>query len=752
MMQFPQAPGSRPGWPTYQWRASTGGSTADHEVQTNTPYIWVRLVRAGSIFTGSWALDAGGMPGTWNVLGAETVPMGTTVYVGLAVTSHSNGNVATATFDHVQLTPAADLVSHLDVNASLLSVSPGTPVTLTVRALDQVNSTVPGYTGTVHLTSSDPNIVFIDTATGQPVPGNNYTFTAADNGVHTFTVTPQTFGTDTFTAVDTMFSTVSGSTAVGVSNVSSFLVSGFPSPIHAGVPGTITVTAQDTSGATLTGYRGTVHFISSDPRAQLPNDYTFTAADNGVHTFTNGVTLNTPGTQSITVTDATARVSGMQANITVVAPVSITGLSHSAYAINEGGQFTISGTFSDPLAGQAHTAVVSWGDGSPNSTLAIVPGLFSFSAGHQYTEEGNFSVRVTVSAADGSSDTVTLPATPAGLVSWWSAEGSTTAALDVADNNPGTLNGGVTFVPGRTGQAFSFDGNPDRGSYVEVPDAANLDSTTGTWSFWLKTTQTSGFVGLVGKNDGPGGSLNGITMQMDQGFARVEVKGPGPTLLLNPTNVHLNDGQWHQMTLTFVSGGQAVLYIDGQSAATGTAPTFTFGANDPLRFGVMTDGFWTPYNGLLDDVQVYNRALSAAEVHSTFTAAPVLPPANLVDWWTGDGNNLTTAPDLAGSNPGTINGGVTFTPGEVGNAFTFDGNSNRNSYVNVPYVPNAPLNSTTGTWDFWFKTTQTNVYIGLIGKNDGPGGSNNGITMEIGPDGHSRIEVKGPGPTLRGTL
>ena len=40
-----------------------------------------------------------------------------------------------------------------------------------------------------------------------------------------------------------------------------------------------------------------------DPRAAMPADYTFTAADNGVHTFANGVTLYTPGTQTVTVQD-----------------------------------------------------------------------------------------------------------------------------------------------------------------------------------------------------------------------------------------------------------------------------------------------------------------------------------------------------------------------------------------------------------------------------------------------------------------
>ncbi|MGO9601765.1 MAG: IPT/TIG domain-containing protein, partial [Isosphaeraceae bacterium] len=48
----------------------------------------------------------------------------------------------------------------------------------------------------------------------------------------------------------------------------------------------VTVTAQNTSNSTVTNYTGTVHFTSSDSKAGLPADYTFTAADNGVHTFT----------------------------------------------------------------------------------------------------------------------------------------------------------------------------------------------------------------------------------------------------------------------------------------------------------------------------------------------------------------------------------------------------------------------------------------------------------------------------------
>src|SRR3977135_588015 len=73
-----------------------------------------------------------------------------------------------------------------------------------------------------------------------------------------------------------------------------------PSLATAGVPFTVTVTAQDITNATDTAYAGTVTLSSSDPAAILPQAYTFKASDHGARTFT--VTLNTPGQQTITAT------------------------------------------------------------------------------------------------------------------------------------------------------------------------------------------------------------------------------------------------------------------------------------------------------------------------------------------------------------------------------------------------------------------------------------------------------------------
>jgi hypothetical protein len=98
--------------------------------------------------------------------------------------------------------------------------------------------------------------------------------------------------------------------------VSGFAVGGFPGFTGAGNPGTFTVTAADAFGDPVPDYTGTVHFSSTDPSAQLPDDYTFTPDDQGTHTFT--ATFNTPGTYALRAEDAgDPGLFGMQTNIMI---------------------------------------------------------------------------------------------------------------------------------------------------------------------------------------------------------------------------------------------------------------------------------------------------------------------------------------------------------------------------------------------------------------------------------------------------
>src|SRR5207245_16349 len=171
------------------------------------------------------------------------------------------------------------------------------------------NNTVAAYTGTVHFTSSD----------AQAALPADYAFTTTDGGVHSFSATLKTAGSQSLTATDTAAGSINGSQtgiAVNPAATSTLTVTGFPSPSTAGTAGSFTVTAKDAYGNTATGYTGTVHFTSTDAQAALPANYTFTNTDSGVHSFS--ATLKTTGSQSLTGTDTVnSGITGSQSAITV---------------------------------------------------------------------------------------------------------------------------------------------------------------------------------------------------------------------------------------------------------------------------------------------------------------------------------------------------------------------------------------------------------------------------------------------------
>ena len=151
----------------------------------------------------------------------------------------------------------------------------------------------------------------------------DYTFTAHDAGVHVFSVTFKTAGAQGVRVRDTVTATLTGvqyGIVVAAAAAKILVVSGLGSPRTAGVAGQITVSARDVYGNVATGYRGTVHFTSTDYAAShsrlLPRDYTFTAHDAGVHTFR--ITLVTPGTQAVRARDTvTSTITGLQSGIVV---------------------------------------------------------------------------------------------------------------------------------------------------------------------------------------------------------------------------------------------------------------------------------------------------------------------------------------------------------------------------------------------------------------------------------------------------
>jgi len=191
----------------------------------------------------------------------------------------------------ITVNPAA--ASRITVAGFPSPVTAGVAGTVTVTATDAYGNRATGYRGTVRFTSSDVQ---------SSLPGN-YTYTAADSGTHSFNATLKTAGSQSLTATDMGNATLTGSQAVTVNPAAAArLLITAPTNVTANARFNLTVTVVDAYGNVATDYRGTIRFRSSDTRARLPANYTFTTADQGRHTFT-GLVLKGRGTQTITVTD-----------------------------------------------------------------------------------------------------------------------------------------------------------------------------------------------------------------------------------------------------------------------------------------------------------------------------------------------------------------------------------------------------------------------------------------------------------------
>jgi uncharacterized delta-60 repeat protein len=189
------------------------------------------------------------------------------------------------------------------------STTAGVASTITVTAEDACGNLNPGFTGTIHFSSSDLQA-------GLPA---DYTFAPSDQGVHMFNVTLKTAGFQSISVTDISAGYVGEESAITVGPAAASMIvirPGDGSPFIQGTAHNFSMTVEDPYGNVATGYTGTVKFTSSDPLASLPANYTFTAADAGVHSFT--VIFKTVGTESLTVTDILdAAINGTETGISV---------------------------------------------------------------------------------------------------------------------------------------------------------------------------------------------------------------------------------------------------------------------------------------------------------------------------------------------------------------------------------------------------------------------------------------------------
>ncbi|MEJ0088278.1 MAG: LamG-like jellyroll fold domain-containing protein [Limisphaerales bacterium] len=203
-----------------------------------------------------------------------------------------------------------------------------------------------------------------------------------------------------------------------------------------------------------------------------------------------------------------------------------------------------------------------------------------------------------------------LPA-PSGLVGWWSAEGS--ASNQIAGSS-GTLAGNASYGPGEVGQGFIFDGNGDG---VALGSPASLQLQNFTIETWIKRASTT----VV--SYGSGG--NGTIFSYGTGAYYFGIGAAGFLFFSqagNPdyvTGPYITDTNFHHVAVTKV-GSTVVFYMDGVAyPAAAYDVTFTFSNGSPAI------GYWgengdSGFLGTLDELSIYNRALSLSEIQAIYNA------------------------------------------------------------------------------------------------------------------------------------
>jgi tRNA A-37 threonylcarbamoyl transferase component Bud32 len=195
-----------------------------------------------------------------------------------------------------------------------------------------------------------------------------------------------------------------------------------------------------------------------------------------------------------------------------------------------------------------------------------------------------------------------------GLVCWWKADGD---ALDSAGNHHGTLMNGVNFDSGIEGQAFRFNGLD---TYVSVPDDPAWAFGTNDFSIalWAKMFFVAGRQGFIASDDG-NGDRNKWVFWLDVGQLRLILRNQEGTLSTTMGNSAFlpETNRWYHFAVTR-HGNSYRFYVDGAEVARQENSWPVPRSTQPLTIGKLKDGFCM--NGLLDDIRIYNRTLTDAEV------------------------------------------------------------------------------------------------------------------------------------------
>ena len=292
--------------------------------------------------------------------------------------------------------------------------------------------------------------------------------------------------------------------------------------------------------------------------------------------------------------------------------------------------------------------------------------------GNPYDGSANGSRDVFVAKLDLDSSS-----SPSASSRWPLDENAGCVASDVIGTNDGALgpscpNNASNWVTGRLGAALEFDGTDD---VVEIAADPSLQPDRLTVMAWVNPNALGNFDAVL-MNASTGGWVDGYGI-----FYR---SADGITFFVNHYNVGkvsapLSSGIWTHVAATY-DGAEIELYLDGTLADTlpySQPIDYPSPLTTPLLIGKGVGGSTLyGWQGAIDDVQLFDRALSGAEIQSIFQAQS--GPAVSTATWSFDENSGCVASDSEGTNGGALGpscpgNAPTWVPGEVQSALSFDG-------------------------------------------------------------------------------
>ena len=284
-----------------------------------------------------------------------------------------------------------------------------------------------------------------------------------------------------------------------------------------------------------------------------------------------------------------------------------------------------------------------------------------------------------------------------GLVAYYPFNGN--ANDESGNGNNGTVNGATLTTDrfGNVGKAYSFDG-------VNNNIVLNQPFLTGKFSLsvWLKVSSTqTGYHGSIFSNGLLHGNWgNGFHAYIEPNneylyfdkFPRAVGYGASQSINLSDNSFHNFVFVWNGLT----GVNSAKIYKDGILIAIGDFPSNVINSTGNLMCGFATDGGVNfPFKGIMDDIRIYNRALTSDEVTQLYNSEKPATDlsSGLVAYYPFNGN----ANDESGNgNNGTVNGAVTLTTDKdrkANSAYEFPGLAF--NYISVPHSSSLSTNEFT---------------------------------------------------------